>query len=161
MKTGEGLYSKVYQTPRLPRAALTPNLPHGRQDISNPEAKTSVDHQSKRSEETRRTHLEETRRAKYEETRSGNVDYRIQGIPHSAVHKEDSNRKEIAQRLIHQFEFSEKSKELITGIGHTEYLDLCEISSEIQCLDVLYTGKLASYTAPATNACNRRKGFDS
>ena len=103
MKTGD---CKVHQSPRLPRAALTPNLHHGRQDLSNPEARTSTDHQSKRSakyEETRRTHLEEncsanldeTRRVKYEETRSGNVDYRRQGIPHSTVQKEDSSRKEI------------------------------------------------------------------
>ena len=33
-------------TPRLPRAVLTPNLHHGRQDLSNPEARTSADHQS-------------------------------------------------------------------------------------------------------------------
>ena len=53
---------------RLPRAVLTPNSHHGRQDPSNPDARTSADHQSERItkyEETRRTHLEETRRAKY------------------------------------------------------------------------------------------------
>ena len=43
-------------------------------------------------------HLEETRRAKYEETRSGNVGYRIPGIPHSTVQKEDSNRKEMVKK---------------------------------------------------------------
>ena len=47
MKTGEELYCKVYQSPRLPRAVLTPNLHHGRQDLSNPEARTFADHQSK------------------------------------------------------------------------------------------------------------------
>ena len=41
---------------------------------------------SKRSEG-----YEETRGSRYEETRSGNIDYRIQDIPHSAVQKEDSN----------------------------------------------------------------------
>ena len=50
MKTGEELYSKVYQSLRLPRkAVLTPNLHHGRQDLSNPEARISADHQSERS----------------------------------------------------------------------------------------------------------------
>ena len=63
MKAGEE-YSKVYQSPRLPRAVLTPNLNHGRQDLFHSEARTSSDHQSERS-------------PKYEETRRGNVDYRI------------------------------------------------------------------------------------
>ena len=60
---------------------------------------------------TRRTHFEEIRRAKYEETRRGNVDYRIQGKPHSTVHKEDSNRTATVKR----------------------HFELCEISSKIQC----------------------------
>ena len=42
--------------------------------------------------------------ARYEETRRGNVDYRVQGIPHPTVQKEDSNRREIAKTLIQQFE---------------------------------------------------------
>ena len=42
----------VYQSPRLPRkAVLTPNLHHGRQDLSNLESRTSTDHRSKESEE--------------------------------------------------------------------------------------------------------------
>ena len=46
------MYNKEYHSPRLPqRAALKPNLYHGGQDPSNFEAKTSVDHQSKESEE--------------------------------------------------------------------------------------------------------------
>ena len=43
---------------------------------------------------TRRKHLEESQRGKYWETCRGNVDYRIPGIPHSTVKKENSNRKE-------------------------------------------------------------------
>ena len=147
MKTGDYLYCKVDQSPRLPRAVLTPNLHHGRQDLFNPETRTSSDHQSERSAE-----YEETRRLRYEETRRGNVDYRIQGVPHSAVQKEDSTRKEIVKIQIQQFEnhlnrdslignkteefnpFSEQSKELITSMGNTEYFELCEISSKIQCV---------------------------
>ena len=72
MKTGEDLYYKVFQSPRLPRVALTPKLHHERQDLSDLVARTSADHQNERS-------------AKYEEHRRGNVDYRIQGIPHSTV----------------------------------------------------------------------------
>ena len=104
---------------------------------------------------TRRKHPEESQRGKYRETCRGNVDYRIPGIPHATVQKEDSNRKETVKRLIQQFEnhpngdsliedlnrteefnpFSEKSKELITSMGNTEYFELCETSSKIQCLD--------------------------
>ena len=39
MKTGEDLYCKVHQSPRLPRVVLTPNFQHGRQDPSNLEAR--------------------------------------------------------------------------------------------------------------------------
>ena len=46
MKTGKDLCCKVNQSLRLPRAVLTPNLHHGRQDLPNPEARTSSDHQS-------------------------------------------------------------------------------------------------------------------
>ena len=108
MKTGEDLYYKENQSPRLARVVLTPNLHHGRQDLSNPEAKTSADHQSEQSvkyreicpshfEDTLRKHLEESQRGKYRETSDGNVDYRIPGIPHSTVQKEDSNRKEVVK----------------------------------------------------------------
>ena len=85
MQTGEELYCKVCQSPRLPRAVLTPNLHHGRQDLTYPEARTSADHQSERSAK-----CEETRRSRYEETRRCYVDYRIQGTLHSTVQKEDS-----------------------------------------------------------------------
>ena len=89
MKTGEDLHSKVFESPRLPRTTvLTPNLHHGRQDLSNPKARTSADHQRRRSEGH-----EETRSAKFEETRSGNIDFRIQRLPHSTVQKEDYDRR--------------------------------------------------------------------
>ena len=141
MKTGEELRNKEYQSPRLPR-----------------QARTSVDHRSKRSEgyeENRSANLDETRRPKHEETRSGNIEFRIQGLPHSTVQKEDCNRKEIVKILIQQFEnhpnrdlliedlnkteefnpFSEKSKKLITSMGNTDYFELCEISSKIRCAE--------------------------
>ena len=86
MKTGEDLYCKEYQSPRLPRVVLTSNLQHGRQDPSNLEATKSADHPSERSakneethhshlEDTRRKHLEENHRAKCRKTCRGNVDY--------------------------------------------------------------------------------------
>ena len=104
---------------------------------------------------TRRKHPRESQRCLYRETCRGNVDYRIPGIPHSTVQKVDTDRNETVKRLIQQFEnhpnrdslikdlnkteefnpFSEKSKELITSMGNTEYFELCETSSNIQCPD--------------------------
>ena len=106
MKTGEESYCKVYRFPRLPQAVLTPTLHHGRQELLNPEARTSADHQSERS-------------AKYEESRRGNIDYRIQGLPHSAVQKEDSHRKDIERRLIQQFETHQNGDSLIEDLNKT------------------------------------------
>ena len=60
---------------------------------ANPKARTSADHQSEQGAK-----YEETHRSRYEETRRCNVYYRIQGIPHSVVQKEDANRKEIVQK---------------------------------------------------------------
>ena len=96
-----------------------------------PKREKSADHpceQSAKYEETRRSHLEDTRRkhleenhrAKYKETRLGIVDYRIQGKPHSTVQKEDSNRKEIEQRLIQQFENHPNRDSLIEDLNKTE-----------------------------------------
>ena len=57
-------------------------------------------------------------------------------------------------------QFSEKSKELISGMSNTEYFKLCEISSKIQGLGfTLNSGKRAWVTAPAANACRRQKGI--
>ena len=83
-KSGEGLYNKVYQSPRLPqRAVLKPNLYHGRQDSSKFEARTSVDHQSKESEEYGEHRGDSNSYRGTEEvgeTRSRDVDFRIQGL---------------------------------------------------------------------------------
>ena len=74
------------------------------------------------------------------------IDYRIQGLPHSTVEQEDNTRKEVANKLIHQFEthpdrealkadlrqnqaynpFSEKSKNMTHGMGNVEYFEMCE-----------------------------------
>ena len=137
--------------------------------------------ESAKYEETRRTHLEETRRAKYEETCSGNVDYRIQGTLHSAVQKEDSNRKEVVTRLIQQFETHPNREPLIEDLNKTEEFNPFSESrrswspawvtqSTSSCarsllkynaLIVLCIAKLASKTALPANSCSRRKGVES
>ena len=40
----------------------------------------------------------------YGEICSGNVDYRIPGIPYSTVQQQDTNRRETVKKLIQQFE---------------------------------------------------------
>ena len=142
MKTKEELYHKVYQSPRMPRVILKPNSKSGKQDQPDQEARTSSYHQSASRS--------------YGETRSGNVDYRIPGIPDSAAHQQDTNRKETVKKLIQQFDnhpkeeevflqdlnktekintFSEKSKKLITDMGNTEIFELCETPSKKRCSD--------------------------
>ena len=115
MKSGEELRNKVYQSPRLPRkAVLKPNLHHGRQDRSNLEARTSVDHQSKESEE-----YGETRTEEFEETRSGNIGFRVQGLPHSTVQKED-DRRETVKKLTHQFETHPNRESLMADLNKNQ-----------------------------------------
>ena len=104
-------HRKVYQSPRFPhRAVLLPNLHHGRQDSSKFEARTSVDHQRKESKEYGETHGDGNSyrgAEEFGETRSGNIDFRIQGVPHSVVQKQDDIRRETVKKLIHQFETPE------------------------------------------------------
>ena len=59
----EELHNKVYQSPKLPRkAVLKPNLHHKRKDLFDLEAVTSVDHQSKESEDYGEIRSAESRR---------------------------------------------------------------------------------------------------
>ena len=90
-----------------------------------PKARTSADHQCKRSEE-----YEETRSAKFEETRGGNIDFsQFDTHPNRDSLMEDLHKTEEFNQ------FSAKSKELISSIGNTEYFELCEIFAKMQCPD--------------------------
>ena len=141
MKTKEELYQKVYLTPRLPRVVLRANSHSGQQDQQEKDARTSCD-QPSGSQSSR-------------ETWCNNVDYRILGLPLSAVEQQDTNRKDKVERLIQQFEshpnkesflqdmnqtekigkFSEKSQKLIADMNNAEIFELCETSSKKQCSD--------------------------
>ena len=130
MKTKEGLYHKVYLSPRFPRVVL--------KTIS---ARTSCDHPS--APQSSR------------ETLCNNVDNRIPSILHSAVEQQNTNRRDTVTKLIQQFEshpskesflqdlnktegiyeFSEKSQKLIADMNNTEIFELCETPSKKQCTD--------------------------
>ena len=92
MKTGEELYCRVPQSPRLPRVVLTPNLQHGRRHQSEERLYRETCHSL--LEDTRREHPGESRRYQYRDTCCGNIDCRIPGIPHSTIQQVDTNRKE-------------------------------------------------------------------
>ena len=120
-KSGEELYNEAYQSPVVPqRNVLKPNWNYERQDTTSSDARMSFDHSDKHG-------------GTYRETCRGKIDFRIQGLRHSAVQEHDHIRKEAVQKLIHQFEnhpnkealqadlkqnrsfkpFSEQSKEMI------------------------------------------------
>ena len=90
-KSGEELYSKMDQFLIAPqRIVLKPNLNYERQDTTSSDARTSFDHSDNGGT--------------YREVCRGEVDFRIQGLPHSVVQEHDHIRKEAVQKLSHQFE---------------------------------------------------------
>ena len=89
-KSGEELYRKMYQSPITPQR-LKPNLNYERQDTTSSDARTSLDHSDKHG-------------GTFRETCRGEMDFRIRGLPHSAVQDHDHIRKKAVQKLIHQFE---------------------------------------------------------
>ena len=126
----------MFQSPIAPqRIVLKPNLNDERQDTTSSDARTSIDHSDKHGGTDR-------------ETCRGEMDFRIQGLLHSAVQGHDHIRKEAVQKLIHQFEnhpkkealredlqhnsafhwFSEKSKEMIYSMGNMEFFEICGIT---------------------------------
>ena len=86
------MYNKTYQSPAAPqRIVLKPNLNYEHQDTTSSDAKTSFDRTDKHG-------------GTYRETGRGEIDFRIQGLPHSPVQEHDHIRKQAVQKLIHQFE---------------------------------------------------------
>ena len=91
----------------------------------------------------------------YGEICNNTVDYRILGVPLSAVEQQNTTRENKVKRLIEKFEnhknkesfiqdmrqtqkinkFSKESQDLIADMNNTETLELCENSSKQQCPD--------------------------
>ena len=97
MKTGEELYCKVHQSPRLPRVTLVPNSQHSRKDLPITDSRKSHDCESEEHEHR-------------ETCSSGRVDFQIPSIPHSTVEQVETSRKETVKRLVEQFEKSPKQE---------------------------------------------------
>ena len=158
MKTREELYCRKYKSPKLLRVTLVLNSQHVQKDVHVAESRKSDDRENEVYQ--------------HRETCGSDhcVDFRIPGIPHSAVEQIETHRKEKVRRLIEQFEshpnrnmllkdvekseetnhFSQESKDLITGMGNNDTgRDDVQIALEI--------GKLVSYIALAENACSLRQ----
>ena len=56
--------------------------------------------------------------------------------------------------------FSEKSKELITSMGYTEYFELCEISTKIQCTHCSLYWEAGIVYCTCGKPFSRQKGID-
>ena len=106
IKTKDELSHRIHQVPRVPRVRLKPNSQSGQQDQPDQDPRKSSDHQSVSGS--------------YGETRSGNVDYRIPGIPHTTVQQEDTNRRETVKKLIQQFENHPDKEFFLLDLNKTE-----------------------------------------
>ena len=148
MKTMEELYQKIRLTPKLPRVVLKSNSHSGQQDQRDQDARSSW-HPTSESKSFR-------------ETCSNTVDYRISGVPLSAVEQQDTKRENKVKKLIEKFEchqheesflqdlsqtqkinkFSEESQDLIADMNNAEIFELCEFffpKSNVLC--AIPTGK--------------------
>ena len=141
-KTCQELFCKIDQSPGLPRVTLAQNSQHVQKDVLVSESRKSDDRENEvhKHRQTCGSHC---------------VEFRIPGIPHSAVEQVETNRKEKVRRFIEQFEnhpnrnmllkdfekseeinhFSQDSKDLITEMGNNEIFEFYETSSKRPCPD--------------------------
>ena len=90
METQEELYQKVRLTPRVPRVVFKSNSQRGQQDPRTQDARSSWEPSSDSKS--------------YGETCSNIVDYRISGVPLSAVEQQDTTRENKVKKFIEKFE---------------------------------------------------------
>ena len=140
VKTQKELYQEVRLPPRLPRVVLKANSQCGQQDLRSQDAISSWEPSSDSNS--------------YSETCNRTVDYRISGVPLSAVEQQDTTRENKVKKLIEKFEnqhkesfhqdlrhtqkinkFSKQPKDLIADSNNIEIFELGETSSKHQCLD--------------------------
>ena len=141
MKTQDELYQKVRLTPRVPRVVVKSNSQCGQQDPRSHDARSSWDRPSDSKS--------------YGETCGNTVDYRIPGVPLSAVEQQNTTRENKVKKLIEKLEnhkheesfiqdlsqtqkiikFSKESQDLLADFDNTEVFELCENSSKQRCPD--------------------------
>ena len=127
MKTQEELYQKVRLTLRVPRVVLKSNSQYGQQDRQSQDARSS---------------WEQAIRKVTGETCRKTMDYRIAGLPLSAVEQQNKHQhKESFLQDLSQTQkinsFSKESQDLIADMSNTEIFELCHTSSKQQCSDCI------------------------
>ena len=134
MKTQDELHQKVRSTPSVPRVVLKSN---SQQDPQSQDARSSWEPSSDSKS--------------YGETCNSSVDYRISGVPLSAVEQQDTTRENKVKKLFEKVDnhksfiqdlsktqkikFSKESQDLIADLNNTEIFELCKNSSKHQCPD--------------------------
>ena len=141
VKTQNELHQKFRLTPRVPRVVLKSNSQHGQQDPRSQDARSSWEPSSDSKS--------------YGEICSNIADYRVSGVPLSAVKQQNTTRENQVKKLIEKFEnrqhkesfledlsqtqkinkFRKESQYLIADLNNTEIFELCENSSKQECLD--------------------------
>ena len=139
MKTREELYCRIYKSPRLLRVKLVPNFQHVLKDVHVSESRKSDDREKDQHRETCGSEC--------------CIDFRIPGIPHSAVEQVETNRKEKVRRF---FDLTPKQEYVAQGLeeigGDPSKKDNVQIAP--------YIGNLGSFSAHTENACSLRRWID-
>ena len=126
MISGEVLYQKTYEFPRSPRkVVLKLAWNEGRTDSTSIEERASNAHS-----------------IKYGETCRGEIDHRIQGLPHSTVEQEDHTRKEIVKKVDSSIQ---KSTQIEEGTWSTSKCVRCLLKLSASVFDILDDRDLALY----------------
>ena len=168
MKTREELHCRICKSLRLPRVTLVPNSQHVQKVALVSESRKSDDRENEVHQ--------------HRETCGGDhcVDFRILGIPHSAVEQVERYRKEKVRRLIEQFEshpnrnmllkdFENRRRSTTSVKNRRIWLLKCattKSSSSTRLLRrdnvriALHVGNLVSCSALAENACSLRQWID-
>ena len=106
MKTQEELYQEVRLTPRVPRVVFKSNSQYGQQHPRSQEARSSWNQSSDSKS--------------YGETCSNIVDYRISGVPLSAVEQQDTTRENKVKNLIETFEKHQHKESFFQDLSQTQ-----------------------------------------
>ena len=119
MKTQDELYQKVRLTPRVPRLVLKSNSQCGQQDLQSQDARSSWEPSSDSKS--------------YGETCNNTVDYRISGVPLSAVEQQDTTRENKVKKLIEKFENHKHKESFLQDLSQTQKIN--KFSKESQDLN--------------------------
>ena len=114
MKTQDELNQNVRLTATVPRVLLKSNTQYGQIDPQSQDARSSCEPSSDSKS--------------YGETCNNTVDYRISGVPLSAVEQQDTTRENKVKKLIEKFENHNNKESFIQDLSQTQKIN--KISKE-------------------------------